>query len=174
MKYTKPMLIVLAVILLFVAIVGYFIYQSNINKIDLVFYGTWVTENEKAEEQYAFTFRSKHSLAHIESPLELIELEIDFPDAFGFNAISPRTYTVYDFSANSDKVQQLLWCSGAVYNPAQNRGTPMHFAILDQKCIVFEVYDAPGKYFVCTLDPNADPLAWLELYKEVIQVAKPA
>ena len=54
MKYTKPMLIVLAVILLFVAIVGYFIYQSNINKIDLVFYGTWVTENEKAEEQYAF------------------------------------------------------------------------------------------------------------------------
>lgn len=136
-------------------------------KINWTLHGTWVNQDGTLGESASFTFSGELPLSFDGTKAESVELDIPFPKIYGFDSYNSSIYAIWDFSYENDKVQEILYCTGGVYNPKTNCACPMSFCILDRECLVFSFYDAPGEYLVATVDPNADALEWLDIYKEL-------
>lgn len=140
--------------------------ENSAEDLDLSLHATWVNQDGSLKQIGSVAVKGELPSSLDKAHPAGAEFDIMWPDGLDYLS-SAYTCSIYNL-ASKNSIEEILWCLGFVYSPSVNEQFVLNFYILDKECIVFTFGNAPGEYLVATVDPDADVLQWLDIYKELL------
>lgn len=135
--------------------------------IDFTFYGVWILDGETQSEM---TFSLQGMLPAKFEHQSTVEMDLNFiwPESSGYLNEGMQTYTGgAEYAMHND--QPIYHGGGIVYGDSQNSSHIMSYTIFPaEEYIVLKI---DGRYLVAATDPDADPAAILDLYKQYVRTS---
>lgn len=132
--------------------------------IDLNFHGTWIVDGE-AQNKLSFTLKGTLPTDFEHQSVVNMELDFIWPESTGYSNDGMQTYTGHAEYATHNG-QPIYHGGGIIYTASQDNTFLMSYTLFPaEEYIVLRI---GHRHLVASADPDADPAAILELYKQYV------
>lgn len=132
--------------------------------IDLHFHGVWVVDGE-TQNKLSFTLKGVLPTDFEHQSAVNMELDFIWPESSGYSSDGMQAYTGHAEYATHNG-QPIYHGGGIIYTASQDNTHLMSYILFPaEEYIVLRI---GHRYLVAAADPDADPAAILELYRQYV------
>ena len=132
--------------------------------IDLHFHGVWVADGE-TQNKLSFTLKGVLPTDFEHQSVVNMELDFIWPESAGYSNDGMQTYAGHAEHATHNG-QPIYHGGGIIYTASQDNTHLMSYTLFPaEEYIVLRI---GHRYLVAATDPDADPAAILELYRQYV------